>query len=489
MSFWTDDMTAAETCLNMESKMFQMKKVFALLIFFFASGLALSQPVRQKISQGMKPNILFILIDDMGYADLGCYGNAEVKTPAIDRLAAEGIRFTNYYASAPICSPSRVAVFTGQYPPRWGITSYIDSRAKNQERGMKDFLDVGALSIARILSGAGYYTAHIGKWHMGGGRDVGEAPMITEYGFDESVTQFEGLGERYLATYETLKLKDSTRQLEKSSALLQRGTVHWAKRYEITGKFVDRAIGAIARAKEAGKPFYINLWPDDVHTPLEPSPDNRGTGSKHDRYIGVVNELDTELGRIFDFIRNDSALAANTVIIVASDNGPEPGAGSAGNLRSTKGSLYEGGIREPFIVWSPARMPSRMTGTVNSKNLIVGMDLPASFAALAGVKEKYSFDGIDVSDALIGKPLAARANAVMWQRPPDRKLVEGVKQPDLAIREGDFKLLMNVDGSGVELYNISNDEIESANIAPKHPGLVKMLSAKLLKWYKSMPGL
>lgn len=471
-------------------KIFPMRKVFALLIFFLAAGVAgLSQPASKNILRGKRPNILFILIDDMGYADLGCYGNAEVKTPAIDRLAAEGIRFTQYYASAPICSPSRVAVFTGQYPGRWGITSYIDSRAKNQERGMKNFLDVGALSIARILSAAGYYTAHIGKWHMGGGRDVGEAPMITEYGFDESVTQFEGLGERYLATYETLKLKDSTRQLEKSSALLQRGEVHWAKRYEITGKFVDRAIDVIARAKEAGHPFYINLWPDDVHTPLEPSPANRGTGTKHDRYIGVVNELDKELGRIFDFIRNDSALAANTLIIVASDNGPEPGAGSAGALRATKGSLYEGGIREPFIVWSPARMPSRMTGTVNSKNLIVGMDLPASFAALAGVKEKYSFDGMDVSDALIGKSLPVRAGAVMWQRPPDRKLVEGVQQPDLAIREGEFKLLINVDGSGVELYNISTDQNESTNIATKHPDVVKILSAKVLKWYESMPGL
>lgn len=112
-----------------------------------------------------KPNILFILIDDMGYADLGCYGNKEIKTPAIDRLASEGIRFTQFYAGAPICSPSRVAVLTGQYPPRWKITSYIDSRAKNRERGMRDFLDVHALSIAKILSNAGYYTAHSGKWH------------------------------------------------------------------------------------------------------------------------------------------------------------------------------------------------------------------------------------------------------------------------------------------------------------------------------------
>ena len=266
-----------------------------LIIFSAFTLVSFGQPGVRTDSQERQPNILFILIDDMGYADLGCYGNDKVKTPAIDRLAKEGIRFTGYYASAPICSPSRVAVFTGQYPSRWGITSYLDSRAKNEERGMRNFLDLRPPAIAKILSRPGYYTAHIGKWHMGGGRDVGEAPMITDYGFHESVTQFEGLGERYLATYETLNLKDSTRQLEKSSALLQRGEIHWEKRYRVTERFVDRAIMAIQHARDARKPFYINLWPDDVHTPVEPSPENRGTGSKHDRYIGVVNELDQQL--------------------------------------------------------------------------------------------------------------------------------------------------------------------------------------------------
>ena len=165
-----------------------------------------------------KTNILFVFIDDMGFADLGCYGREDVHTPNIDRLASEGILFTQFYVNSPICSPSRTAVTTGQYPARWGITSYIDSRKANENRGMKNYLDLSAPSVARNIQAAGYYTAHIGKWHMGGGRDVGEAPLITEYGFDESVTQFEGLGERFLATYETLNLPDSTRGLEKQSA-------------------------------------------------------------------------------------------------------------------------------------------------------------------------------------------------------------------------------------------------------------------------------
>lgn len=434
-----------------------------------------------------EPNILFILIDDMGYADLGCYGNEEVRTPHIDRLAAEGIRFTQYYASAPICSPSRVAVLTGQYPGRWEITSYIDSRAKNEARGMRDFLDLRALSVARILSEAGYHSAHIGKWHMGGGRDVGDAPLITAYGFHESVTQFEGLGERYLATYETLDLKDSTRQLEKWSVQLGRGKVHWEKRYHVTERFVDRAIAAMKHAQAAGKPFYINLWPDDVHTPLEPSPSNRGTATKHDLYLGVVTELDEQLGRIFDFVRKDPALAANTLIVLASDNGPEPGAGSAGRLRGTKGSLYEGGIREPFIVWCPGRMSLAKRGTVNTKNVIAGIDLPPSFAVLAGVHRKFPFDGQDVSDALIGKSMPARTEPVMWQRPPDRKRLQGKAQPDLAIRDGNFKLLINVDGSGVQLYNLEENAEESVNVSEKHPDIVKRLSEQVLSWHAGMP--
>ena len=441
----------------------------------------------QKGAGGEKPNILFVLIDDMGYADPGCYGNDEVETPSIDRLATEGIRFTEYYSSAPICSPSRVAVLTGQYPQRWGITSYIDSREKNKARGMRDYLDPGAPSIARILAGAGYYTAHVGKWHMGGGRDVGDAPLIAEYGFMESITQFEGLGDRYLATYETLNLQDSTRQLEKWSAQLGRGEIYWEKRYNVTARFVDRAIAAIRRAQSAGKPFFLNLWPDDVHTPLEPSPANRGTGSKHDRYLGVIKELDRELGRIFDFIRNDKRLFENTIIVLTSDNGPEPGAGIAGKFRGTKGSLYEGGIREPFIVWYPGKIDEAKRGSVNTRDVIAGMDLPPTFAALAGVKTPHDFDGLDASRAFMGQSQAPRSQAIMWQRPPDRKVIDGETQPDLAIREGNFKLVANTDGSGIRLYNLLVDPTESKDVSDKEPEVTKTLSKKLLSWSASMP--
>ncbi|MGQ8338822.1 sulfatase-like hydrolase/transferase [Sunxiuqinia sp. A32] len=437
-----------------------------------------------------KPNILLVFIDDMGYGDLACYGNNEVKTPNIDKLASEGIQFNQFYSNAPICSPSRVAITTGQYPSRWAINTIVASREKNRERGVSDCLSLKAPTIARELSANGYYTAHIGKWHMGGGRDIGDVPLITEYGFDESVTQFEGLGERYLATYETLDLGgDSTRNLEKWSAALGRGEIHWENRYMITGKFVDRAIQAIENAQKADKPFYINLWPDDVHTPNEPSPTNRRDGSKHAFFNGVVNELDVELGRIFDYIKNNKELAENTLVIVTSDNGPEKGIGSAGNLRGHKFALYEGGIREPFIVWYPPKIKANKQGTINTESVIVAMDLPPTILSIAGINyDEIKFDGIDVSPILLGEKSAIREQPVMWRRPTDHDIKNGVDFPDMAIRQGDFKLLINFDGTGVELYNIKNDEAETTNLATKYPKIVNELKEKVFEWHvKAIP--
>ncbi|HEX6987677.1 MAG TPA: sulfatase-like hydrolase/transferase, partial [Planctomycetaceae bacterium] len=178
-----------------------------------------------------RPNVVVVLIDDLGYGDFSCYGNERVETTNIDRLAAEGVRFTQYYAGAPICSPSRVAITTGQSPARWGVTSFLAERRLNERRGMEQWLDPSAPTLARMLSDAGYATGHFGKWHMGGQRDVGEAPLITEYGFDESLTQFEGLGDRVLATFETLYQDDGgKRGLELGSEKLGRGNVTWKKR-------------------------------------------------------------------------------------------------------------------------------------------------------------------------------------------------------------------------------------------------------------------
>ena len=174
--------------------------VVALGIFAAATAAAAVAPPAQapRSSPNGPPNILFVLIDDMGYRDLSCFGGKRVKTPEIDRLAAEGMRFNQFYVGSPICSPSRVALMTGQYPNRWRITSYLDNRKANARRGMNNWLAPEAPSLARHLQQAGYHTAHVGKWHMGGQRDVGDAPLISAYGFDTSLTNFEGLGPRLL---------------------------------------------------------------------------------------------------------------------------------------------------------------------------------------------------------------------------------------------------------------------------------------------------
>ncbi|WP_319480189.1 sulfatase-like hydrolase/transferase [uncultured Draconibacterium sp.] len=458
--------------------MYKKALTFFLLIFFAGSAFA-----------QQKTNILFVFIDDMGFADLGCYGREDVHTPNIDRLASEGILFTQFYVNSPICSPSRTAVTTGQYPARWGITSYIDSRNANANRGMKNYLDLSAPSVARNIQAAGYYTAHIGKWHMGGGRDVGEAPLITEYGFDESVTQFEGLGERFLATYETLNLPDSTRGLEKQSARLGRGEVHWAKRENFTQIFVDRTIVAIENAQKANKPFYINLWPDDIHTPLEPPKELRGDLSTKARFLGVMEEMDKHMGRLFDYIRSNPELSDNTLIIFTSDNGPDKAVNTAGPLRGYKTVLYEGGFREPFISWWPSKMSKKKVGTKNTKTVMAAIDLPLVFMEIAGATpdENVDYDGELMLDAITGKKQQKRSKPIFWIRPPDRPGYDGNNAPDLAVRKGNYKLLMDFDGSNVQLYNLEKDMGETQNLKDKEPAKAAELKKELEEWFNNYP--
>ena len=459
-----------------------MKMVFRLLTmswFVFLSAATFAQS---------KTNILFVFIDDMGYADLGCYGNKEVATPNIDQLAQEGIRFNQFYVNAPICSPSRVAVMTGQYPSHWGITSYIDNRHANESRGMRNSLSLDAPFVARNLQKAGYYTAHIGKWHMGGGRDINDVPLITEYGFDESVTQFEGLGDRYLARFETFNFKDGIRDLERQSAQLGRGEISWDKRDRFTEIYVDLVIDAIERAKKEDKPFFINLWPDDIHTPLEPPKDLRDDLSMKARFLGVMHEMDKQMGRLFDYIKSNKELRENTLIVFTSDNGPDKAVNTAGVLRGYKTNIYEGGIREPFIVWWPGRIKKKLEGTTNTNTVMAGIDLPLTFLDVAGVKpDAADYDGQSMLEAISGKKQLVREAPLFWIRPPDRPGYDGENDPDLAIRKGDYKLLMDFDGSNVQLYNLVNDIGETQNLKDRESAKAAELKAALLNWLANYP--
>lgn len=420
------------------------------------------------------PNIVFVLIDDMGYADLSCYGSKAVRTPNLDRLAQEGVRFTQYVSTAPICSPSRCGLLTGQYPQRWKIHSFLETREANTKRGMAQWLDLKAPSLARELQTLGYATGHFGKWHLGGQRDVGDAPLITEYGFDASLTQFEGLGDRILP------LNDG-KKYALGSDNLGRGNIAWMDRSAVTGAFADRARRFIEDARAKGKPFYVNVWPDDVHSPFFPPKALRGNGEKRALYHGVVQSMDDQLGPLLAYLRT----VPNTLVIVASDNGPEPGAGSAGAFRGHKGNLYEGGIREPLIVWGPGLVTP---GVVNEKTVVTGVDLFPSLLSLAGRSSTSpAADGEDLSAALLGKKQPTRRRPIFWQRPPDRPGPPNERFPDLAVRDGDWKLLCRFDGTDPQLYHLKDDPGESKNRSETEPGRVKALWEKLRTWKASLP--
>lgn len=436
-----------------------------------------------------RPNIVFVLIDDMGWGDFSCFGNTDGRTPNIDRLAAEGVRFSQFYVNAPICSPSRCAVTTGQYPQRWRIGSYLDNRATNDRRGIAQWLDPSAPTLARALKAGGYATGHFGKWHLGGQRDVADAPAISAYGFDASLTNFEGMGPKLLP----LTLRPGDREPGRIWANAERlgGPSTWMLRSKITGGYVDAAVRFIDQAATAGGPFYVNVWPDDVHSPYWP-PVERWGETRHDLYRAVLEQMDRQLGRLFDHLRDTPALRDNTLVLVCSDNGPEPNAGSAGPFRGTKTTLYEGGVRSPLIAWGPGLIDRDRAGTWNEASVFAGFDLVPSLLAVAKVAppKGVRFDGEDLSAVLVGKGQQSRQAPIFWRRPPDRKRASPTlpeRLPDLAVRDGQWKLLCDYDGGRTQLYDLVADRRETSNLASKRPEIVSRLKSALLAWHGSMP--
>jgi len=460
----------------------QMKPLSAILaVVFLHTSLSAAQP-----------NIVLVFIDDMGWGDFSCFGNKAARTPNIDRMAKEGVRFEQFYVNSPICSPSRTAISTGQYPQRWKITSYLSNRNHNEQRGMAQWLDPKAPMLARSLQQAGYATGHFGKWHMGGQRNVDDAPPITAYGFDASLTNFEGMGPKLLPlTLKPGQDPGNPGRIWGDAERLGKG-VRWMQRSKITEGFVDEAIPFIKKAAKAKKPFYVNLWPDDVHSPFWPPVDKWGNG-KRKLFLSVLQEMDRQFGKLFDFVRDDEALRKNTLVLICSDNGPEQGAGVAGPFRGYKTHLYEGGVRSSLIAWSPGLIPSNKnesTGKVNRKSVFSAVDLVPTLLELADVThpEGVKYDGESLPDVLLGKSHASRKQPILFRRPPDRDAYYGDNDlPDLAIREGKWKFLCEYDGSDAELFDMETDRGETRNLADKHPELVARLTKVCIEWHKSLP--
>jgi uncharacterized sulfatase len=438
-----------------------------------------------------RPNIITIFVDDMGYSDLSCFGGDLVRTDNLDRLATEGIRFKQHYVASPICSPSRVAITTGQYPHRWRITSFLNNRADNMKRGVDQWLDPKAPTLARQLQLAGYSTGHFGKWHMGGQRDVDSAPEISQYGFDRSLTNFEGMGPKLLPLTLTPASKQPGRIWQDAERL--GGPVTWMQRSEITGGFVSAAISFIDQASATDRPFFVNLWPDDPHSPFFPPLDHWGDGKKRTLYHGVISAMDLQLAPLIDRIRMDPKLRTNTLILFCSDNGHEPGAGSSKPFRGSKTWLYEGGIRSPLIVWGPGLLAENTANTINDESVIATIDINRSLYTLTGANlpTGHTLDGEDLLPTLLGKSSESRKTPLFFRRPPDRPGNDprwGMGDaPDLAVRHEKWKFLINYDESSSQLYDILADPSESKNLAGDFPEVAARLKSALFQWNATMP--
>lgn len=417
------------------------------------------------------PNIVIIYTDDMGVGDLSCYGYGYSNTPNIDRLASEGIRFNNYYSASPVSSPSRASIMTGTFPSELGINTFLQSVEGNINCEQFDYLDPSVPLLSRTLKEAGYTTAHIGKWHLGGGRDVKSAPSIAKYAFDE-----------YVSTYES---PDPDPKITAKNWI-------WSeedeiKRWERTGYFVDKALDFMKRNKN--KLCFVNLWPDDMHDPWIPSSEyyNEETYKSEETYKKVLDTYDREIGRFIQGLK-DLNLWENTLLIFTSDNGALPifdHKRTAGQ-RGCKMSLYEGGIRMPFIVCWPGKIKPN---SIDNSTIVSSVDIYPSLCSIVGVNvpEECKYSGEDMSAAFWEGP-QVRIKDLMWDYGRNKYFgFPGIKDtsPNLAIRRGDFKLLVNNDGTDIELYNIKTDPNETVNIFFQNKEFAQNLKNIVLDWYKN----
>ena len=442
-----------------------LKKTAALIIAL----LALSTHAAKK------PNILFIMADDLGWMDLACQGNKLVETPNLDRLAKQGMRFTDAYAAAPVCSPTRCAVLTGQAPARIGLTTHLpgmffpkDNRP--QPAILTKQLDTDYVTIAERMREAGYKSAFLGKWHIAssvgkGGRVAPELSPIGQ-GFDINIggTSYGG-PPSFFSPYRNGELIDGP-----------------AGEY-LPDRLVDETINFIGQ--NISKPWMTHLWFYTVHWPMQaPEPllkkysDRKGPGLNDTRYGAMIEAMDRAIGRLLKAL-DEMGESEETLLIFTSDNGGFAGVSDCRPLRESKGHLYEGGIRVPMIVRWPGKVKS---GTL-CDTPVISMDFYPTFLELANLKPgKQPIDGESLlplfkqSGELKRKAIYFHYPNYAWHM--DNRLGS-------VIREGDWKLIRNYDDNSLELYNLPKDLSEKRNVAKQNPKLAARLNKKLTTWLKA----
>ena len=442
------------------------------IAFLFISGCSSENSTRQNV----KPNIVFIIIDDMGWKDVGFMGSNYYETSNIDKLADQGIVFTNAYANAPNCAPSRACLITGKYTPRHGIYTVNNSdRGESRYRKLipipnSTTLDNSFVTLAETMRSAGYRTGMMGKWHLGEGEETGPEGQ----GFDVNVGGCQkGHPATYFSPYKNEFIEDGPNG------------------EYLTDRMTDEAIKFIEGSKE--DPFFLYLPYYAVHTPIQPKPEiqNKYEGKPADgkqnnpAYAAMVETVDAGVGRIMNKL-DELMLTTNTVVIFFSDNGGVGGITDMSPLRGSKGMLYEGGIREPMIV----RWPGTIKPGTYCDVPVISIDFYPTFLEIAGITkpENLLLDGENILPLFTGGGEFSE-RAIFWHFPAYLQASNNLL-PDLiwrttpvsVIREGDWKLLEFFEDGHLELYNLKNDISESDNLAEQMPEQAKSLHNKLLNW-------
>jgi arylsulfatase A-like enzyme len=448
-----------------------MNKKSWFLLFLLAVRLVSAQPAR--------PNVVFLLVDDLGWGDFGCYGAKFNETPNIDKLATQGLRFTNAYSACTVCSPSRAAILSGCYPARLHLTDWIaghkQPKAKLAIPDWKMKIDHERVLLPEALKEAGYATAFFGKWHlMPNGQPDFEKHYPTDHGFDINIGgrewgQPKGPG-KYFAPFGMPNLDGKPGDY-------------------LTDSLTDEAIAFLDKTRR-DKPFLLYFSYYTVHAPLMAPPDlvakytkkaenfdNTRNELLNPARAGMVESLDRSVGRLMAKL-GEMGIAGNTLVFLTGDNGGDHRE-TTGGLRDFKGFSHEGAVREPLVARWPGAIPAGTTCDVP----VIGTDFYPTILDLAGLdlRAEQHQDGVSIAPVLKDPKATIPRDNLYWHYPHYHRT-----KPYGAIRHGDWKLIEFFEDGSVELFNLKSDPQEKNDLAKEHPERAAELLGKLTAWRKSV---